>query len=99
MSGKGSGWKAMTPEQRTQRARVAALARWSRENPKTNAERGQAGLLSKFRREVLEHDPTVVEPELTRRAAAARKAYMVRLAYRSAKARQEQKQGDAGVPL
>lgn len=77
----------LTREQRSQRARLAALTRWSKENPKASAERGQEGLLDSFRREVLEHDPTVVEPELTRRAAAGRKAHMVRLAFQSSKAR------------
>lgn len=77
----------LTPEQRTQRARLAALTRWSKENPKANAERGQDGLVEKFRREVLAEDPSVVEPELTRRAEAARKAHMVRLAFMSSRAR------------
>jgi hypothetical protein len=69
----------LTPQQRTQRARIAALTRWSQEDPAANAARGQAGLLEKFRREVLAADPGVVEPELTRRAEAARRAHMVRL--------------------
>lgn len=77
----------LTPEQRTQRARLAALTRWSKEDPAANAARGQAGLLDRFRREVLEHDSTVVEPELTRRAEATRKAHMTRLAFESSKAR------------
>lgn len=99
MAEKRTRRSGLTPEQRTQRARIAALTRWSRENPKANAERGQDGLLEKFRREVLEPDPAVVEPELTRRAEAARKAHMARLAYRSAKVRQAKKQGGSEVPL
>lgn len=39
---------ALTREQRTQRARLAALTRWSKEDPTANAERGQAGLLDRF---------------------------------------------------
>lgn len=77
----------LTPEQRTMRARKAALVRWSRENPKANAERGQAGLLDRFRRQVLEREPGVVEPELTRRAEALRRAHMVDLSFRSSKVR------------
>lgn len=65
----------------------AALTRWSREDGKAHAEKMQAGLLDKFRREVQDHDPTVVEPELTRRAECARRAHMLRLAHLSAKAR------------
>lgn len=81
------GPKSLNAAQRSQRARIAALTRWSKENPAATAARGQAGLLEKFRRQVLDHDPTVVEPELTRRAQAARKAHMQRLAFQSSKAR------------
>jgi hypothetical protein len=84
---------ALTPEQRSQRGRIAALERWSRENPAVNAARGQAGLLEKFRREVLAADPDVVEPELTRRAEAARRAHMVRLNFQ--RSRRAQAGGDA----
>jgi len=77
----------LTPEQRQLRARRAALIRWSRENPRANAERGQAGLLDRFRRQVTERDPAVAEPELTRRAEALRRAHMVDLSFRSSKVR------------
>ena len=79
----------LTPSQRSQRARIAALERWSREDPAANAARGQQGLLAKFRRDVLDEFPDLVEPELTRRAEARRRAHMQRLAYRSARARRE----------
>lgn len=65
----------------------AALTRWSRESGKDQAEIGQRGLLDRFRREALDHDPTVVEPELSRRAECARRAHMLKLAHLSAKAR------------
>lgn len=84
----------LTGAQRRLRAKIAAETRWSREDPAANAERGQAGLLNRFRREVLADDPTVVEPELTRRAEAARRAHMARLAFRASKARAA-KRGDA----
>jgi hypothetical protein len=76
----------LTPAQRSQRARLAALVRWSKENPAANAARGQAGLLARFEREV---DPDNVLPaaERTRRAEAARKAHMARLALKSSQAR------------
>lgn len=76
-----------TPEQRSQRARIAALARWAKESPKAAGQRGQAGLLDKFRREVLAQDPGCAEPELTRRADCAYRLHMARLAYKSSKAR------------
>lgn len=81
----------LTPEQRRERARLAALARWSREDPKINARRAQAGLLDKFRRQVTEHDPHVTEPELTRRAEALRRLHMARMSYASSKARSQRK--------
>lgn len=76
---------ALTPEQRSQRARKAALTRWSKENPAANAARGQAGLLARFERQV---DPTNELPtaERARRAECARRAHMVGLAYQSSKA-------------
>lgn len=77
----------LTPEQRQLRARKAALVRWSRENPAANAARGQAGLLDRFRKQVLKHDASIVEPELTRRAEALRRAHMVDMAFRSSKVR------------
>lgn len=80
--------KSLTPEQRVQRARIAANTRWGRDSErKANAERAQAGLLERFRRDVLEHDPYIAEPELTERAKALRKAHMARLAFASSKAR------------
>lgn len=68
------------------RARIAALARWSKEDPTPTADRGQAGLLARFEREV-DPDGTLPPAERVRRAEAARKAHMTRLAYASSKAR------------
>ncbi|MGH3762078.1 hypothetical protein [Actinophytocola sp.] len=77
---------ALTPEQRSQRARLAALTRWAKENPAATAARGQAGLLARFEREV---DPNneLAPAERTRRAECARKAHMARLALKSSRAR------------
>jgi hypothetical protein len=77
---------ALTPAQRAMRARIAANTRWSRENPAANAARGQAGLLAKFVDQV-DPDRQLPEAERTRRAEAARRAHMQRLAFRSSKAR------------
>lgn len=76
----------LTPEQRSQRARIAAHARWAREDPIPTAIRGQAGLNARFEREV---DPDGVLPpaERARRAEHAKKAHFARLALLSAKAR------------
>jgi hypothetical protein len=76
----------LTPEQRSQSARLAALSRWSKEDPAANAARGQAGLLAKFEREVDPHNE-LNPAERHRRAVAARRAHMVRLAFRSSRNR------------
>lgn len=90
---------ALTPEQRSQRARLAALTRWSREDPTETARRGQEGLLRRFLAEV-DPDGTLPEAERYRRAEAARKAHMTRLAFNSAKARSKAPAtaGDGGEP-
>jgi hypothetical protein len=80
----------LTPEQRSQRARIAALTRWSREDPKAHAERMQEGLMDRFRREV-DPDGALPEAERERRATAARRAHMQRLALASSKARAARK--------
>ena len=76
----------LTPSQRVQRARIAAFTRWSKEDPAATAARGQAGLLAKFVDQV-DPDRVLPEAERQRRAEAARKAHMTRLAFRSAKVR------------
>lgn len=74
--------KSLTPGERTLRARLAAHARWSQEDPTDNAKRAQAGLLGKFRREIVAEQGEVAEPELTRRAEARRREHMVRIAFK-----------------
>ena len=78
----------LTPAQRTMRARIAANTRWSREDGKANAVRAQAGLLAKFVDQV-DPDRVLPEAERQRRAEAARRAHMQRLAFRSSKARRD----------
>lgn len=81
------GISHLTPEQRAQRARIAALTRWSKEDPRPTAIRGQAGLRDRFEREVREQFPDLPETEVLRRADAAYRAHFARLAFASAKAR------------
>jgi hypothetical protein len=78
---------ALTPEQRSQRAQIAANTRWSREDPRENATRAQAGLLAKFEREAREAEPGLTDAEYARRAECARKAHMQRMAFASSRAR------------
>jgi hypothetical protein len=76
----------MTPEQRAMRARLAALARWSREDPADHV----AMMNEKFKDRFLEKvDPEglLPEPERRRRAEAARKLFYQQLAYKSSRAR------------
>jgi hypothetical protein len=77
----------LTPAQRSIRARIAANSRWSGEDGTANARRGQAGLRSKFVREIRERFPGLSEAEIERRADSAFKAHMQRLALKSSKAR------------
>lgn len=76
----------LTPEERTQRARLAAQVRWSKEDPAEQAARQRARMEQRFLDEV-DPDRTLPEAERNRRAASARKAYFTRLAYKSARAR------------
>jgi hypothetical protein len=47
----------LTSQQNFLRAKIAAYARWAKEDPAANAARGQAGLLAKFEREAREAEP------------------------------------------
>lgn len=76
----------LTPEQRSQRARIAALTRWSRESAHEQAKRAQDGLFQRFLREV-DPEGLLPEAERVRRAETARRAHMQRLAFASSKAR------------
>lgn len=80
----------LNPAQRKLRAQIAANTRWSREDPAPTGARGQAGLLARFEKQV-DPDGTLSPEERARRAEAARKAHMQRLALASAKARSARK--------
>lgn len=85
---------ALTPEQRSQRARIAVLESWANtSDPSARTKPGRDAAFAKFERQV-DPDGVLSEPERKRRADAARRAHMARLAYRSAKARR-QKGGEA----
>ena len=64
------------PAMRKSIATEAALTRWANEDPKANAERGQAGLQAKFYDQT---DPSLPEAERQRRARAGFRAHMVRI--------------------
>jgi hypothetical protein len=77
---------SLSPEQRRLRAQIAANSRWSREDPRVGTARARAAWYRRFLDEV---DPDRILPptERERRAQAALRAEMQRLALRSSKAR------------
>lgn len=77
----------LTPAQRSLRARIAALTRWSTEDPKPNGERAQRGLRARIERETRERFPDLGDTELARRADCAYRAHFARLGFASGKAR------------
>lgn len=86
----------LTPQQRTRRARIAAHASWA--NTSDRAARtapATTGFLARFERQV---DPLGVLPADVRLVMAthARKAYMLQLAERSARARRAGRRDDRG---
>lgn len=88
----------LSPAHRSSRARIASLARWSRataDERTAQAERAQAGLFERFVREALEHEPDLVEPELSRKAEYRRALHMERLSLKARKARQVGDRRDA----
>jgi hypothetical protein len=81
--------KTLTPEQRTQRARLAALTRWSSVTERGRGKRQH--LFARFIREALEAEPGITDAEAAKRAELALKAHMTRLAFNSSKARAARK--------
>ena len=76
----------LTPQQRTLRAQIAANTRWSKQDPKPALAKVRLGRQRKYEQQV---DPQrVLKPEeRERRAQAALRADMQRLALKSARAR------------
>ena len=83
----------LNAEQRTLRAKLAQAERAAqgKYSAETGA-KGQAGLLTKFEREV-DPDGSLDPLERRRRAEAKRKAHMLRLSFLSAKARRNRTVG------
>jgi hypothetical protein len=79
-----------TPSERSQRSRLAAHVKWSKQDPVAGTKAARETFLAGFEDEV---DPErLLDPaERTRRALHARKAYFVRLALASARARRSRR--------
>ena len=77
---------SLSPSQRSLRASIAANERWSREDPQEGTKPARAAFKRRFLDEV---DPHRILPELERerRAQAAMRAHMQRLALASSRAR------------
>lgn len=85
---------SLTPEQRSLRASIAGNSRWSQEDPKEGTQPARKAFEQRFLDQV---DPLRVLPEAERkrRANAALRAHMQRLALRSSKVRAARKAGAA----
>jgi len=79
---------SLSPEQRVLRAQIAANTRWSKEDPKEGTKAARAAFERRFELEV-DPDGTLPEVERRRRAAAAMRAHMQRLALASSRARKK----------
>jgi hypothetical protein len=81
---------ALTEPERRLRARLAAHTKWGKQDPVAGTAKARAAFLERFEREA---DPNglLPEDERRRRAQHARKAHFTRLAYLSARARNEKK--------
>ena len=82
-------------------ARIAALTRWSRENPTAAAQRGQRGLVESFLarvdEEAAERGETLSDAERQRRAEVLRRLHMVRIAHLPRKPRRRRAPAGGGV--
>jgi len=77
---------SLSPEQRSLRARMGGLATAARNDPKRYTARARTAFHERFLDEV-DPERQLPEAERQRRALAARRLYMQRLAWASAKAR------------
>ena len=67
------------PRQRKSIATEAALLRWAREDGKAQAEKGQAGLRSKFEHVIRAEFPALPDDEIARRGDRLYRAHIVRI--------------------
>lgn len=79
----------MTPAEKSQHMRVAALTRWSRADDRTAATATARAAAEKRFELLVDPDGKLSEPERAKRAEAARKAHFVRMSIASAKARRK----------
>jgi hypothetical protein len=85
-----------TSAERTMRASLAAYKKHAMHDPVVAAERGQAGLLDRFRRQVLDRDPDLPDAEVERRVECLRRSHMKGLALKAVTARRRKAAGKCG---
>ena len=78
---------ALTPSQRTQRARLAAHSRWAHVHDRTEATRPAREAFNKRFYDDVDPNRELPAADRERRAGNARKAYYARLSLKSAQAR------------
>ena len=78
--------ESLTPSERAQRSRIGAFLMHARHDPRSTTAAARLAFSQRFL-DLVDPDRTLTEAERLRRADAARKAYFVQLAYRSALAR------------
>jgi hypothetical protein len=79
---------AHDPSDRSRIASIAALERWSREDPTAQADRARRNIEKRFELQV-DPDGTLEPAERVKRAARAKQAHMQRMALKSAQARRK----------
>jgi len=88
-----SGATALTPQQRTLRARLAAQTRWAQQDPVAGTEAARRAFTDRFFVDQVDPDRVLPERERHRRAESARKAFYTQMAYRSAQVRARRRGG------
>jgi len=71
----------LTPSQRTQRARIAARARWSQQSGHDGTQAARDAFLGRFERQV-DPDGVLAPAERLRRAESAKREHFQRLAFK-----------------
>jgi hypothetical protein len=83
---------SLSPEQRSLRASIAAHSRWAKEDPKVALVPLRDAFLNSFR-DAVDPNRELPEEERERRAHAALRAHMAKLALASSRARAKRKAG------
>ena len=84
---------ALTPEQRTQRARLAAHTKWAHAHDPTEATRPAREAFNKRFHDEVDPNRELSEQERERRVNHARKAYYTRLSLKASQARSKNARG------